>query len=200
CNLALAIWGAAYNSGSAISHAVDQRFLVLATWGFVVLAIWGFNAKWLPVFIGLKTPSDGGLIAALIVNEAGVACALLGLLRTATFLLLFGAVLSMLALHVFEPSARPPKILNVHATFPIFLRLAYVWLGVAAVLGVWAAGADRFGGIWGASRHALTVGCCAAMVFAIGQRVLPAFCGMKILYSPALMLWSLLLLNIGCLL
>ena len=36
------------------------------------------------------------------------------------------------------------------------------------------------------------------MVFAIGQRVLPAFCGMKILFSPTLMLWSLLLLNLGC--
>lgn len=38
------------------------------------------------------------------------------------------------------------------------------------------------------------------MVFAIGQRVLPAFCGMKILFSPVIMLWSLLLLNVGCLL
>src|SRR5690242_21903897 len=54
------------------------------------------------------------------------------------------------------------------------------------------------GGIWGASRHSLTVGFIAVMVFAIGQRVLPAFCGMKILFSPAIMLWSLVLLNVGC--
>ena len=36
------------------------------------------------------------------------------------------------------------------------------------------------------------------MVFAIGQRVLPAFAGMRVLYSPRLMLACLLLLNIGC--
>jgi hypothetical protein len=38
------------------------------------------------------------------------------------------------------------------------------------------------------------------MVFAIGQRVLPAFCGMRLLYSKKLMFGSLALLNFGCVL
>jgi len=38
----------------------------------------------------------------------------------------------------------------------------------------------------------------ATMVFAIGQRILPAFCGARVLYSPRLMLASLAALNIGC--
>jgi hypothetical protein len=38
------------------------------------------------------------------------------------------------------------------------------------------------------------------MVFAIGQRVLPAFCGMRLLYSKGLMSASLAILNLGCLL
>jgi len=38
------------------------------------------------------------------------------------------------------------------------------------------------------------------MVFAIGQRVLPAFCGMRLLYSKQLMWASLAILNLGCLL
>jgi len=38
------------------------------------------------------------------------------------------------------------------------------------------------------------------MVFTIGQRVLPAFCGMRVLWSKELMFWSLALLNVGCLL
>jgi len=59
---------------------------------------------------------------------------------------------------------------------------------------------DVSGGIWGASRHALTVGFVALMVFAIGQRVLPAFCGMHVLFSTRLMGWSLYLLFAGCLL
>jgi len=38
------------------------------------------------------------------------------------------------------------------------------------------------------------------MVFSIGPRVLPAFCGMRILFSPRLMFYALALLNLGCLL
>ena len=38
------------------------------------------------------------------------------------------------------------------------------------------------------------------MVFAIGQRVLPAFSGMRLLFSPLLMFAALLLLAFGCLL
>lgn len=199
-NAALAFAAAVRNTGPAFPHQLDQRLLVLSTWGFIVLAIWGFNAKWLPVFIGLRSPSQTGLIAGFAVNAFGVVAAMVGAMRVSALLLLISAVVIVLSLHIFERAQHRPKILNVHASFPIFVRLAYVWLGIAALLTVWATGADRFGGIWGASRHALTVGFIAAMVFAIGQRVLPAFCGMKILFSPALMLWSLLLLNAGCLL
>ena len=45
-----------------------------------------------------------------------------------------------------------------------------------------------------------TVGFLSTMVFAIGQRVLPAFCGMRLLYSKRLMWASLAILNLGCLL
>jgi hypothetical protein len=69
---------------------------------------------------------------------------------------------------------------------------------VAATLSLAAALGDREGGIWGASRHALTVGFLSTMVFAIGQRILPAFCGMRILFSKNLMFASLALLNLGC--
>ena len=40
----------------------------------------------------------------------------------------------------------------------------------------------------------------AMMVFAIGQRVLPAFSRMRLLFSTKLMFCSLLLLAVGCLL
>jgi hypothetical protein len=82
--------------------------------------------------------------------------------------------------------------------FPYFVRLAYTWLIIAALLGVWAAFARNADGIWGASRHALTVGFVATMVFAIGQRVLPAFSGMRLLYSPKLMGAGLWRLALGC--
>lgn len=36
------------------------------------------------------------------------------------------------------------------------------------------------------------------MVFCVGQRVLPSFCGMRVLWSPKLMLLMLVLLMGGC--
>ena len=36
------------------------------------------------------------------------------------------------------------------------------------------------------------------MVFSIGPRVLPAFSGMRLLFSPQLMFWALTLLALGC--
>lgn len=71
-------------------------------------------------------------------------------------------------------------------------RWMTVLLGVSAVL--W----DSSGGIWGASRHALTVGFIAVMVFCVGQRILPAFAGMRQLWSSELMFAGLALLTIGC--
>jgi hypothetical protein len=52
------------------------------------------------------------------------------------------------------------------------------------------------GGIWGASRHALTVGFISVMVLSIGQRILPAFAGMRLLWSTKLMFAGLLLLSV----
>ncbi|MEO8051454.1 MAG: hypothetical protein ABI833_13635 [Acidobacteriota bacterium] len=48
------------------------------------------------------------------------------------------------------------------------------------------------------SRVALTVGFIATMVFSIGQRVLPAVGGARVLYSPGLMFASLAKLTLGC--
>src|SRR5262249_28213414 len=76
--------------------------------------------------------------------------------------------------------------------------MAYGWMIVAACLGVWASKADHAGGIWGSSRHALTVGFISTMVFAIGPRVLPFFAGFVRIFSPRLMFAALALLNLGC--
>ena len=69
---------------------------------------------------------------------------------------------------------------------------------IAGSMSVWAACADQHGGIWGASRHALTVGFAATMVFAIGPRILPHFGGIYKIFSKRLMFLSLLFLQVGC--
>jgi hypothetical protein len=67
-------------------------------------------------------------------------------------------------------------------------------------MSICAAVVDHQGGIWGASRHALTVGFAATMVFSIGPRILPHFAGVHAIFSKKLMFLSLLLLQTGCLL
>src|SRR5438552_3520138 len=121
-----------------------------------------------------------------------------GWMKLSMLLLATGLAVAIYALRLFEPSERPPKTGGVHTSFPAFVRIAYIWAIVAALLGIWASMTVTAPGIWGASRHALTVGFLAMMVFSIGQRVLPAFSGMRLLFSPWLMFWSLTLLAVGC--
>lgn len=198
-NVAATLYLAFEAATPAFPHGFDQRLLVLSTWGFLVLFVWGFSARWLPVFLGLRPLRPKLLLAGLALVVAGVAAAQAGKFEPATILLLGAAIAAILALRLFESPAQRPKTRGVHSSFPSFVRIAYAWLLIAAVLGIWAAtAAGDSSGIWGASRHALTVGFIASMVFCVGQRLLPAFSGMRHLYSPRLMFVSLLLLNLGC--
>jgi hypothetical protein len=181
----------------AFPHVFDQRFLVVATWGFLVPFVWGFSSRWMPVFLGLAAQREPVLLAAVALNTAGVIAALAGWFLVSSICLLGGAAASILALRMWETPARPPKIHGVHPSFPSFVRIAYGWLVAAALLGVWGAKAGG-PGIWGASRHALTVGFLSTMVFSVGSRVLPAFSGMRPLFSRKLMFAALAMLTCGC--
>jgi hypothetical protein len=197
-NLVVTTQTALHGADPAISHVENQRLLAMFTWAFPVVTIWGFSARWLPVFLGLRKPIAHLLVIALVMNIAAVASALVGTWILATPLFLIAATLSTYALAVLRRGVATPKTVGVHPTFPAFVRIAYGWLLVSGMLSIAAALWDSAGGLWGASRHALTVGFISTMVFAIGQRVLPAFCGMRVLFSPALMFASLVLLNLGC--
>ncbi|MGE5205745.1 MAG: hypothetical protein ACM3PW_09015 [Chlamydiota bacterium] len=197
-NLAGSIGVATRGMAPTFPPAFDQHFLVLSTWGFLVPFVWGFSARWLPVFLGLREVRGGRLLAAVGLNTAGVISAVAGKTLLASVLLLAGSVVAILALRVFEPPQQPPKIKGVHSSFPAFVRVAYMWLLIAAGLGIWAATLKDAPGAWGASRHALTVGFLAMMVFSVGQRILPAFSGMRLLFSRRLMLVALALLALGC--
>src|SRR5690242_14759765 len=61
-----------------LPHGFDQRLLVLETWGFLVPFILGFSAKWLPIFLGLRTLRSRQLLWAVALNSAGVIAALFG--------------------------------------------------------------------------------------------------------------------------
>ncbi len=197
-NLGACIYVALRGASPALSHSLDQRYLVLITWGFLVPFVWGFSARWMPVFLGLKPIRPSLLFTALWVNFAGVVLTLLGWGAEATVVFVVASVLAISALRMFEKSQQEPKTRGVHRSFPFFVRLAYGWLLTAAVLGVGAVLWDSSGGIWGASRHALTVGFIAVMILCVGQRILPAFAGVRRLWSPRLMFAGLILLTLGC--
>ncbi|HLG98899.1 MAG TPA: NnrS family protein [Bryobacteraceae bacterium] len=185
-------------SGPALPHVFDQTLVALETWCFLVVAIWGFNARWLPVFLGLREPDGKLLLAALGLVWAAVLAGFAGASMLSALLLPVAAVTALFAVRVWHKPVRAAKTAGVHSCFPWFIRIAYAWLLVAAALWVAAAWADHGGGIWGAARHALTVGFISTMVFSIGQRILPAFGGARVLYSPRLMLASLAALTLGC--
>ena len=187
-------------AGRAFPHGLDQRYLVLMAWGFMTPMVWGFSARWLPAFLAIPQPNPDLLSFALWMDVLGVLCGVSGWTLLATMFLAVGAVTISFALHLAERPHGQAKVAGIHPSFPSFVRLAFVWLSVAGFLGVWAAVADQHGGIWGASRHALTVGFVATMIFAIGPRILPHFSGFYSIYSKRLMLLSLLTLQTGCLL
>ena len=185
-------------STPALPHLLDQQLITLAVWGVIVPTIWGFNARWLPIFGGFKKPNEVPLLIAYGFSVAGVVAFLLQGWAISAALLLVATLLAVDSLRVWEPAVQRAKLQDVHHSFPVFLRLPYGWLAVSCLLNALAVVYDHAGGIWGASRHAITVGFIAGMVFVIGQRILPAFCGMRILWSTRLMFWSLLLLHLGC--
>ncbi len=190
----LAIDGAA----PAIPHRFDQSFLVLLGWGFLAPLVWGFSARWLPIFLG-AAPVRGRLLQiAVAVDLIGVVLGMVHQTILMAPLLAAAAILAAIAMRVFPVPERPAKTIGLHPSFPFFLRLAYAWSIAASLLGIWASWSDVHGGIWGGSRHALTVGFAAMMVMTVGPRILPHFAGVRGLRSPRLMFATLLLLFAGC--
>jgi len=179
-------------------HAIDQKYLVLLGWGFLAPVVWGFSARWLPAFLAINQPRTRALQSALVLDICGVIAGAAGLLPVATMLFAVSAVVVVFALRLTERPHGAAKVQGIHSSFPYFIRIAYAWLVIAGSMSIWAAFADHHGGIWGASRHALTVGFAATMVFSIGPRILPHFCGIMRLFSTRLMFASLLLLQVGC--
>jgi uncharacterized protein involved in response to NO len=148
--------------------------------------------------MGLRPLRKVFLPLALGFNTMGVVLGFLEHFFAASIFLLAGAAMAVAAIRFFEPTVKPAKTANVHWSFSIFIRIAYGWLLIAAALGIWAARDGEAPGIWGASRHALTVGFIATMIFCVGQGILPSFCGMRVLWSTKLMLVMLVLLISGC--
>ncbi len=197
-NLVESVRLAVQGAGPAIPHDLDQSFLVLLGWGFLAPLVWGFSARWLPIFLGVA-PARGRLLQlAVVLDLGGVVLGMAHLTKLMTPLVTVAAILVAIAMRVFEASERPAKTIGLHRSFPVFLRIAYMWSIAAALVGIWAACGDAHGGLWGGSRHALTVGFAAMMVMTVGPRILPHFAGVRGIWSRGLMFATLSLLLAGC--
>lgn len=197
-NLGLSLH-AVFTAGSpAYPPAADRVFLLLSLWAFVAPVAWGYSTRFVTIFLGLEWPVRGAaswLGAAIL---AVVACALARRFVAVDSIALGMTIGAIWALRVFRPSVRPAKIAGVYRHYTAFVRLAYVWLSVAAGIGLAADLVPSLPGLGGAGRHAMTVGFIATLIFGIGPRILPSFLNGRELASPALMAASLWLLTLGC--
>jgi uncharacterized protein involved in response to NO len=64
-NLGASLCAAFVETGPELPPTADRHLLLISAWGFLVVAVWGFNARWLPVFVGLPQPHAQGLLSAL---------------------------------------------------------------------------------------------------------------------------------------
>jgi uncharacterized protein involved in response to NO len=117
-------------------HGFDQRYLVLLGWGFLAPLVWGFSARWLPIFLGVKPVRGRMLQFAVVLDVTGVILGMSELTLPATSFLAGAAILAAIALRVFSMPERPAKTIGIHSSFPVFLRVAYAWCILAALLGI----------------------------------------------------------------
>lgn len=197
-NTAQALTLALSGASPTFASEFDSAFLTLSIWGFAVPIAWGFTAHWMPVFLGLKTARTRLIYFLPVFLVAGVVAAFAHTVLTSALIIMLAVVCMVVALRIFEPPSQPAKTQGVHKSFPVFMRIAYVWLLISSALLVWAAIHPGAVGIIGAGRHAITVGFLMTMVFTVGPRMLPAFLGRQKLFSERLMFLALLLTNAGC--
>ncbi|MGH9415428.1 MAG: NnrS family protein [Terriglobales bacterium] len=193
--------------GSAVyPPGLDLRVVELALWAFILPVAVGYSSRLVSIFLGLHphrfaSARIGRLdlfsLLALLTVALTVAV-LLNALAAAGVLALAFVLAAIWALRIFEPSARPAKVTGVYGGYPVFIRIAYGWLLLGAVLALVAPAAPALPGLGGAARHAVTVGFVATLIFSLGPRMLPKFLNSRELFSPTMMALSLWLLTLGC--
>ena len=178
----------------ALPLAPDRILISLAIWTFGFPVVLGYSTKFFPGLIGAAPAHRTGLRFALALLLPAAAGFLLESTALAAAATSCAVALACWSLRVFHARAGNPKTSGVDARYPQFVRLAYLWLAVSAVLGF---GVSR-PGVLGASRHAFTVGFLATLILSIGPRILPSFLNSRELWSARLMRWSLVLITAGC--
>lgn len=204
---------------NAIPAALNNPYLHLELWGFIAFFILGISLRTLPVFMGLREPnagalrfSFGALNLGLVLDAGGqflgaaVPLAPGPTIAAVGAVLEFAAVLAfVLGLHLFRRPAHDISAAGVPRGYEKFVRVAYAWLLVAAVM---TTGYTIFRAVTGetvghaalgAYRHAITVGFISMMILGMASRLIPVFHGVP-LYRERLLDATFALVNGGNLL
>ena len=196
-----------------VSSWLNVPYLTVFLVGFVTFWIFGVSLRTLPVFMGLhdRPRLAAALAAPLSIAVAATAIAEGGFLRTGApaAAVLFGAGLAALAglmltfvvaLGALTPRRDAPEP-GVDRGYENYVRLAYAWLVVAALMllafaAVTLSGRGIDHAYVGAYRHALTVGFITTLMVGMAQRIVPVFRGVP-LHSTRLLHAIFWLLAIG---
>lgn len=195
-----------WDAGVVVSAPMDEAFLAVLFFGYVLMMVLGVSARAVPVFFGLR-PGRASLVrgafwainlgttslaAGLALPDANAAAPSL---RVVGALLQLGGVLAfIIGLRLFEPKAMAVPELSsqgIPTSFQRFVRLAYVWLVVAVVLGAYFALAGAFTSKTfamteiSAGRHAMALGFVTLVIIGMATRIIPVFGGTR-LFSAGL--------------
>lgn len=214
-NLALLVV-AVRQGTNVVPEALQTAYFTSQLWGFMGLMILAIGQRVHPDFLGLKAPSAralsslfwpiNGSLVLLVVAEALQAFPhgrALDYVYLAGALGLAGSLIAfLLAMNIFHRPAQDLRSMGVDASHVKFMKTAYGWLLVSALmlLGLstyQAASGQPFPYFWtGALRHALAVGFVSTMIVGQASRIVPVFAGNK-LYSVSLLTPIFWLLTIG---
>ncbi|MDP8921531.1 MAG: hypothetical protein M3O34_01485 [Chloroflexota bacterium] len=205
---------------SLVPFALGEALLHLQLWGFVVPVTLAVGLKIFPNFLILRAPRERTFHPLLALYRAGVALTTAGWLGTELFpsaddipvvLRAVGTVFEAAALggfaaaiRLFEPAARPSG--TPHITNPTrrWIRLAFAWLLLGALLGAAYAVREALGGAGagfvGGSvvRHALAMGYLLPLMASMAGRILPVYSA-DVLGHPWLLPTTVWLLLAGAL-
>ena len=176
--------------------AADRMLVLLAVWGFLVPLAFSYSTRLVHGFLNLPPIRQNwaGLLFWLWV--ALYLALLLERFIVADLVTLALAVTGTAALRIFSPALAPAG--NCWRPWRAFTRLAFAWLILGASLAVVNIALPRFIGLGGASRHAVTVGFVALLVFSVAPRLLPSLLRRGALFSSRLALAAMGLLALGC--
>ncbi len=178
----------------ALPPTQGRALISLVLWVFCLPAVLGFSARFFPgLLMSVRPGSDSAWISLALISISAPGY-LVGGPRWAATASLGAVVAGGWSVRVFHRPLAAPKTTGVDPRYPLFVRLAYAWLVLAATLGIFA----DLPGMLGASRHSFTVGFLALLILSIGPRILPSFLNSRELWSRRLMRASLVLLVAGC--